>query len=75
MISRLLRGERGIGLEPVLAIARESADWEHGPIRPEEWALPSVGRGKGPCQVPRPTPKAAPRKGARKGSRRKSRAA
>lgn len=53
VISRLISGQRGIGLQLVLAIERESSSWERGPIKPGEWAIQHVPRRKDACQVPR----------------------
>lgn len=36
-VSRLLRGSVPRGLELALAIERESAVWDRGPIRASEW--------------------------------------
>lgn len=36
-VSRVLSGNRAVGLQLALAIERESASWQHGPILASEW--------------------------------------
>lgn len=51
VVSRLIDGSRGVGLQLATAIERETANWEKGPIRPGDWAVPNLAQRKRSCQA------------------------
>lgn len=49
-VSRILRGERGVGLAIGLAIERETKGWKHGRILAKEWSHNSSTGANDNCQ-------------------------